>query len=146
MDKKKKTNSFYIKRDGGGARRKKKSPVCSGGCTHAHRCIPPSAHRPAASWAIQCGVAVLASATTSPPPGNGKENKKQTNRSRQHSQTILPVTTTACARTTPNPTAVAVHIRALRVFHAVGPQGPRRSLSDCLLARASAMILSLSLV
>lgn len=22
----------------------KKSPVCSGGCTHAHRCIPPSIH------------------------------------------------------------------------------------------------------
>jgi len=44
---------------------------------------------------VRYGVVVRASATTSPPPppGNGKENKKQTNRSRQHSQTILSVTT-----------------------------------------------------
>lgn len=42
---------------------------------------------------IRYGVVVRASATTSPPPRNGKENKKQTNRSRQHSQTILSVTT-----------------------------------------------------
>lgn len=42
---------------------------------------------------IRFGVVVRASATTSPPLRNGKENKKQTNRSRQHSQTILSVTT-----------------------------------------------------
>jgi len=82
---------------------------------------------------VRYGVVVRASATTSPPPpppGNGKENKKQTNRSRQHSQTILSVTTVhhrLRARTAASPNAVhVVYVRAPGAscipyyFHAVG--------------------------